>query len=76
MNGVDLNAINAGLLTKLSGLGKRLDDLVDLLLGHFGTGDIGSPAGRLFTGTGQLMAGVDDGLDNSPGDLVLVQYKE
>ena len=59
---VYLYAVNARLLTELCGLGERLDDLVDMLLGHLGTNDIGRPARRLCGGRCKLVVGVKYGL--------------
>ena len=73
MDCMDFHAVNACLLAERGGLGEGLNDLVDLLHGHFGALDVGRPAGRLGAGACQLMAGIDDGLDDGPGQLILVQ---
>ena len=73
MNSMHFHAVNAGIFAELGGLGKSLNDLMDLLLGHFRADDVRGPAGRLRGGRCQLMAGIDNGLNDSPGDLILVQ---
>jgi len=70
---VYLHAVHPCVAAELSGLGEGLDDLVDLLHRHLGAFNIGSPAGGLGAGTGQFVAGVNDGLDQGAGELVLVQ---
>ena len=62
MDSMDFHTVNTGIHAQLCGLGKGLDDLVDLLLGHLGHDDIRRPTGRLGTGRCQLMAGIQNRL--------------
>ena len=73
VDSMDFHTVNTGIHTQLCGLGKGLDDLVDLLLGHLGYDNIRGPTGRLCTGRGQLVAGVKDGFHNCTGELILMQ---
>ena len=73
MHCMNFHTVNTGILTQLRGLGKSLDDLVDLLLGHLRANDIRCPAGRLRTGRCQFVAGIKDGLDKRTGKFVLMQ---
>ena len=70
---VNFHTVNTGGLAQFGGLGKGFNNLMDLFLGHFGNDDIGGPAGRLCAGGSQLVAGIQNGLENSTGQLVLVQ---
>ena len=73
VNGMDFHAVNTRVFAELCGLGKGLDNLMDLFLGHLGADDVRCPAGRLRAGGCQLMAGVQNGLQDGSGELILVQ---
>ena len=73
MYGVYFHTVHTGIPAELGGLGEGFDDLVDLFYRHFGTFDIVSPAGFLGAGAGQLVGGVQDRLEQSTCELVLVQ---
>ena len=62
MDSMNFYAVNARILAKLCGLGKGLNNLMDLLFGHLGSGDLRIPAGGQRRGTCQLMAGVQNRL--------------
>ena len=70
---VDLDAVDARIHTKLCGLCKRLDDLVDLLYRHLGADDIVRPSRRLGRGRCKLVAGIYDRLYDRAGEFVLVK---
>ena len=71
-----LNAVYTRVAAELSGLGKGLNDLVDLLLGHFRGGDLRIPAGRQGRRTCQLVAGVQDRFEQCPGEFILMQRSD
>ena len=73
VHSVHLHAVHARITAKLCGLGKCLDDLVDLLLGHLGADDIVCPTRGLRAGRCKLVIGIQHGLDQRAGQLVLVQ---
>ncbi|MBO7177306.1 MAG: NAD(P)-binding protein, partial [Clostridia bacterium] len=73
VHSMHLNAVNTCIAAELGSFGKGLDDLVDLFHRHFGANDIMRPTGRLRAGRSQLMRGIDDRLDQSAGEFILVQ---
>ena len=70
---VNLNTVNTCVAAELCSLCKCLDDLVDLVLGHFGTDDVGCPTSRLLGGRCKLVACIKNGLKNCSCKLVLVK---
>ena len=76
VNRVDLNTVNTRFLAKPCGLGKRLDDLVDLLDRHLGAFDIVRPTGGLRGRRCKLVRGVDYRLNNGSRKFVLVQRRD
>ena len=70
---MDFHAVHACIAAELRRLGKGLDDLVDLMDRHLGALNIGGPTGRLGAGRSQLMGGIEDGLHNGAGKLILME---
>ena len=70
---VYLNTVNACVTAELCSLGKRLYNLVDMMLGHLGADDIGCPSGGLLRGGHELVLGVDNRLDKFADNLILVK---
>ena len=70
---MDLHAVHPGFLAQNRRFGKGFDDLLDLGDRHLGAGDLRCPAGRQRAGAGQLIVGIQNGLDQGAQHGVLVQ---
>ena len=73
MYGVYFHTVHTCVPAELGGLGECLNDLVNLLHRHLRTLDVVCPAGFLRAGAGQLVGGVENRLEQSPRELILMQ---